>query len=60
MPVVEVKWLKGRSQEIKQRVAEKIEKTLVEDAGCKPGDTYIIFSDIDRKDFALEGKLLGE
>lgn len=59
MPVVEIKWFKGRSKETKQKIAEKIEKTMQEDAGCKPGDTHVVFNDIDKENWAIEGKLKG-
>lgn len=59
MPVVEIKWFKGRSKETKQKIAEKIERAMQEDANCKPGDTHVVFYDVEKENWAIEGKLKG-
>ena len=57
MPVIHVNWFKGRSRDTKQKVAESIEKTMIDIAGCKPGDTHIIFTEHERENWAINGKL---
>lgn len=57
MPVVNIQWLKGRSKEQKKKIAAEIEALLVKEAGCQPGDTYIFFQEIERENFAKDGKL---
>lgn len=60
MPVVEIKWLKGRDKELKEKVADKIEKIMQEDVGCKAGDTYIVFHDVEKENWSKSGKLMSE
>ena len=60
MPVVNVNWLKGRDRETKAKIAEVIEKAMIEHAGCPEGSTYITFNDVDRENWAKSGKLLDE
>lgn len=57
MPVVQINWFKGRSRDTKQKVAELIEKTMIDVAGCKPGDTHVMFNEYDRENWAINGKL---
>ena len=58
MPVVTISWWKGRDRETKQKVAETIEKVMQEDGGCNPGETYIVFNEYDKGDWAIGGKLM--
>ena len=58
MPVVTISWWKGRDRETKQKVAENIEKVMQEDGGLNSGDTYIVFNEYDRGDWAIGGKLM--
>ena len=58
MPIVKVEWLAGRSKETKAKVAEAIEKAMIELAGCPPGATYIVFEDVKKENWAVEGKLM--
>lgn len=57
MPMVEIKWFKGRTKEVKQKVVDAIEQAMQEHAGCKLGDTQIVFHDIEKEDWAMFGKL---
>jgi phenylpyruvate tautomerase PptA (4-oxalocrotonate tautomerase family) len=59
MPAINIQWLKSakRDRKVKQKIAEGIEKLMVEEAGCQPGDTYIFFNDTERENFAENGKL---
>ncbi|MGE5582727.1 MAG: tautomerase family protein [Bacillota bacterium] len=59
MPVVKIEWLEGRSRETKAKVAEVIEKAMIEHAGCQPGATYIVFEDVKKENWAINGKLMG-
>ncbi len=58
MPVVEIKWFKGRSREVKAKVAARIEQAMIEEAGCKSGDTHVVFQDVERADWAISGNLM--
>ncbi|MDR1997545.1 MAG: tautomerase family protein [Candidatus Margulisbacteria bacterium] len=57
MPVVNIQWLKGRNRAVKEKLAAEIEKLMVNEAGCQPGDTYIFFNETERENFAESGKL---
>lgn len=59
MPVIRVSWWKGRTKEQKEEVAQDIENVIQKRTGCKPGDTHIIFEDVDRSNWAIQGKLQG-
>ncbi|GBR75580.1 4-oxalocrotonate tautomerase [Candidatus Termititenax persephonae] len=59
MPVVNIQWVKGRSKAQKQKIAAELEQLLIKEAGCRAGDTYVIFQDIAKEDFAVGGKLFG-
>lgn len=55
MPMVEVKWYKGRDLEQKTKVAEAIAKAM-EDLGIPPGVTHVIFHDVPREDWIVPGR----
>jgi phenylpyruvate tautomerase PptA (4-oxalocrotonate tautomerase family) len=55
MPMVHVKWYKGRSLEDKKKVAEGVAKAM-ESIGVPPGVTYVIFEDIPKEDWFTPGK----
>ena len=57
MPVVKIDWFEGRTKEVKVKVAAEIEKLMVTEVGCPPGSTYVIFNDVKRENWAIEGKL---
>ena len=60
MPVVNINWFKGRTRETKQKIAEIIEKAMIDHAGCKSGDTHVNFTDFDRENWAIGGKLMDQ
>lgn len=55
MPMVEVKWYKGRDLEQKARVAEAIEEAM-QSVGVPPGVTHVIFHDIPKEEWMVPGK----
>ncbi len=59
MPMVEVKWYRGRDTEQKRQVAEAIEKAMV-DVGVPPGVTQVVFTDVDREDWMFPGREEGK
>ncbi|NQU17800.1 MAG: 4-oxalocrotonate tautomerase family protein [Candidatus Saganbacteria bacterium] len=59
MPVVRIAWWKGRTREQKEKVAMDIEESMVKNIGCPKGVTHIVFEDVDKSDWAIEGKLQG-
>lgn len=57
MPVVQVDMLKGRTQEQKRAMAEKVTAALVETVGCEKEAVRIIIRDMEHGDFAIGGVL---
>ena len=55
MPVVEVKWYKGRTLEEKKQVAEAVAKAM-QDIGVPAGVTHVVFHDIPKEDWMVPGR----
>lgn len=55
MPMVEIKWYKGRTPEQKRKVAAAVEKAMQE-VGVPAGVTHVVFHDIDREDWIVPGE----
>jgi 4-oxalocrotonate tautomerase len=56
MPTLHVEWLAGRSQEVKNKVAQELTQVMVNSAGVEPDHVYILFHDIAATDWAVGGK----
>ena len=50
--------IEGRTEEKKQRMAEMVTKAMIEGAGVKSEDTWIVFEDVSRGNWAVGGDLL--
>ena len=59
MPVIHVEWFAGRTREQKQQLAEAITTSVSEIGGCTPADVDVVFQDVAKEDWAMEGKLSG-
>jgi 4-oxalocrotonate tautomerase len=55
MPDVHISWLEGRTPDQKRKVAERITKALVEEAGAKSENTHVVFVDVPHTDYAIGG-----
>ncbi|AVA24605.1 tautomerase family protein (plasmid) [Rhizobium sp. CB3171] len=55
MPVVRVEMLSGRSQQQKNEIAEVFTKELARIAGCGIKDVQIVFSEVERGNWAVGG-----
>ena len=58
MPIVRVEMIAGRSEEQKQKLAELLTKAMVEAAGAKAEDVFVVFKDVARHDWAVAGTLV--
>ena len=58
MPVIRIEMIEGRTEEQKQRIAELVTKAMVEVAGVKSEETWVVFEDVSRGNWAVGGKLL--
>jgi 4-oxalocrotonate tautomerase len=59
MPVVEIKWWRGRDNETKARTIDLVTKALCEAAGCSPEAVTVIIQDIDKEAWGRAGKPSG-
>lgn len=60
MPDVHITMLEGRSLDQKRKLAERITKVMVEEAGAKPESTHIVFIEVPRTNFAVSGGLISD
>jgi len=56
MPLVEIKWFKGRDNATKANAIELVTKAICEAAGCQPDAVTVIIEDIDRASWGKGGK----
>lgn len=59
LPVVEVKWWKGRSKEQKAKLIEGIFQVF-EENGVKKEDLQVIIFDVEKTDWGVKGKQASE
>ena len=59
MPMITVEWLEGRTPQQKTALTDAITKAFVETAKVQPEQVWIVFKDVKRSDWAMNGKLLG-
>ena len=57
MPIVTIKMLAGRSEEVKQKLVERITEVLVETVSTVPENVSIVIEDMGRQNFAKAGVL---
>jgi 4-oxalocrotonate tautomerase len=56
MPIIRIEMLEGRSQAIKQKIANEMTEVLVRNLGSDPAHIYVMFADVARNDWAVAGK----
>ena len=59
MPFIEVKLYEGRSREQKQALVDKITEAFVEIAGTPREHVWIVFRDVPKDQWAMDGQLQG-
>lgn len=59
MPVIRVDMLTGRSIEQKSEIAEVFTRELARIAKCTEDDVQIIFNEVERTNWARDGRLIG-
>lgn len=60
MPMVRIELFKGRTREQKARAAKEVTEALARTIGSKPEATQVIFVDVEKADWADNGKLCDE
>ena len=58
--MVNVTWMSGRTAEQKQAVAARITDALCEESGVTPEQCWIVFTDVAPRDWAANGRLVGD
>ena len=58
MPVITIEWLEGRTAQQKARLSEALTKSFGEIASVPAEQVWIVFRDVKRSDWAMNGKLL--
>ncbi|CAM8669011.1 4-oxalocrotonate tautomerase [Comamonadaceae bacterium] len=58
MPIVSIQIVAGLNLDQKRKIAEEVTRTLVSNAGTKPERTHIIFQDIGKENWSVEGQLV--
>jgi 4-oxalocrotonate tautomerase family enzyme len=56
MPLVEIKWFKGRDNKAKAKTMELVTKAICEAVGCESDAVTIIIHDIDKASWGQNGK----
>ena len=59
MPFIEVKLYEGRTREQKQELVDRITKAFVEVAGTPREHVWIVFRDVPKEQWAMDGELQG-
>ena len=60
MPYVKIELLKGRTRQQKAAVAEAVTQALVNLAASRAEDVHVVFTDVEKGDWAIAGRLLGQ
>lgn len=59
MPLVQIKWFKGRDDATKAKTMELVTKAMCEGCGCSPEAVTILIEDIDKASWGIGGKPFG-
>ena len=59
MPIVRVELLSGRTPEVKAKAAKEITEVMTRNFGVPAEQTFIVFVDVERHDWAIGGRSLG-
>ncbi len=60
MPIVRVEMFTGRTHAQKQELARAITEAVVNIAHTTPDQTIVVFSEVEREDWAVAGKLASD
>ena len=60
MPIVEIKVIEGRDQELKERLIENVTRTVSETLEVTPESVRVLIYDIPSTHWAIGGKTMGK
>jgi 4-oxalocrotonate tautomerase len=60
MPVIRVEMISGRTREQKREIAKGLTDTFIRVAGGKPEGVTVIFSDVEKENWAVAGGLVAD
>lgn len=58
VPIVRVELLSGRAPELKAKAAKEITEVMTKTFGVAADQTFVIFVDVERHDWAIGGRTL--
>ena len=56
MPLVEIKWFKGRDDATKAKTIELVTKAVCDGCGCSPDAVTVIIQDVPKTQWGKGGK----
>jgi len=56
MPLIEVKWFKGRDRATKAKTIELLTKAMCDAVGCTPDAVTVVIQDVERYEWGKAGK----
>lgn len=59
MPLIRIEWFPGRTRDQKEKLAEVITKAMVEIGNAPAEQTWIVFHEESKENWAMGGKLSG-
>lgn len=60
MPMIRVEMFSGRATEQKSAFAAAVTEAFVAHCGGTPQSVHVVFCDVERQDWAVNGKLMSE
>lgn len=60
MPIIRVEMVKGRSDEQKKQLAEKLTTSFVESCGGNAEAIHVIITEVEKSDWAVGAEMLSE
>ena len=60
MPLVQITMLQGRTADQKQKIAQRITDTMVEEAGARREAVVVSFVEVSKESYATGGVLLAD
>jgi 4-oxalocrotonate tautomerase len=58
MPIITIDLIAGRSRQQKEDLARKITTAVVDVCGCKAADVTVLYRDMEKGDWFIEGESL--
>ncbi|HET7876029.1 MAG TPA: tautomerase family protein [Methylomirabilota bacterium] len=60
MPNITIQWYAGRTDQQKREIAAAITRAMVEIAKTTPDQVHIVFQDVEKSNWGINGKLASD